>query len=139
MAGRGGVPCVASAVVLNVTVTRRRVPGFVTVFPCGSRAGYVESELCGGSDDANAVVATVSVSGEVCFYVYGTANLIVDVTGYFPTGSGFVPLSPSRVLDTRVGGVEKVGNAAGTACCAVMCCRWLAGVGFRRRVLVRWR
>ena len=42
-----------------------------------------------GQTIANAVVApvSVSVSGEVCFYVYGTAHLIADVSGYFPTGS----------------------------------------------------
>jgi hypothetical protein len=31
------------------------------------------------------VIAPVSASGEVCFYVYGTAHLIADVSGYFPT------------------------------------------------------
>ncbi len=36
----------------------------------------------------------------------GSTHLVFDVTGYFvPDGSGatFVPLSPSRLLDTRVG------------------------------------
>ena len=33
--------------------------------------------------------------------MYATTNLIVDVTGYFPTGSAFVPLEPARLLDTR--------------------------------------
>jgi len=31
---------------------------------------------------ANSVVAPVSGSGEVCVYVYGSANVLVDVSGY---------------------------------------------------------
>ena len=58
------------------------------------------------------MIAPVSAAGTVCFYVYGTAHLIADVSGYFPTGPGFTALTPARVLDTRDG--AKVGNAAGT-------------------------
>ena len=56
-----------------------------------------------GQTIPNAVIAPVSATGDVCFYVYGTAHLIADVSGYFPTGSGF-SASPARVFDTRIGG-----------------------------------
>jgi len=29
--------------------------------------------------------APVSITGSVCFYVYGAAHLLADVSGYFPT------------------------------------------------------
>jgi hypothetical protein len=60
----------------------------------------------------NAVIAPVSANGEVCFYVYGTTHLLADVSGYFPTGSGFSAVTPIRIMNTRGG--AKVGNAAGT-------------------------
>ena len=31
----------------------------------------------------NSVIAPVSANGEVCFYVYGTAHLLADVSGVF--------------------------------------------------------
>ena len=42
----------------------------------------------------NAVIAPVSATGTVCFYVYGTAHLLADVSGYFPTGSDFTLVDP---------------------------------------------
>ncbi|HSM65671.1 MAG TPA: hypothetical protein VK860_05155, partial [Ilumatobacteraceae bacterium] len=39
VAGRGGVPADAKAVVANVAVVGASTPGFVTVFPCGTRPG----------------------------------------------------------------------------------------------------
>ncbi len=65
-----------------------------------------------GQTIPNSVIAPVSASGTVCFYVYGTAHLLADVSGYFPAGSGWNSLTPARILDTRAG--AKVGNAAGT-------------------------
>ncbi len=58
------------------------------------------------------MIAPVSASGKVCFFVYGTAHLLADVSGWFPSGSSFVPLTPARLINTR--GASKVGNASGT-------------------------
>ena len=115
--GRGGVPVSGvGAVALNVTVTQTESPtiggGYVTVYPCGTRPDASNLNFVTGQTIPNSVIAPVSASGEVCFYVYGTAHLLADVSGYFPAGSGFTSLSPSRVLNTRDG--AKVGNAAGT-------------------------
>ena len=55
---------------------------------------------------------SLQAAGEVCFYVYGSAHLLADVSGYFPSGSGFTSLTPARILNTRGG--AKVGNVAGT-------------------------
>jgi len=39
----------------------------------------------GGQTIPNSVIASVSATGEVCFYVYGTTHLSADLSGYFPT------------------------------------------------------
>ena len=115
--GKGGLPATGvAAVSLNVTVTEGENPavggGFVTVFPCGVRPDASNLNFTAGQTVPNAVIAPVSAGGTVCFYVYGTAHLLADVSGYFPTGSDFSTLTPARVLDTRATG--KVGNATGS-------------------------
>jgi len=75
------------AVALNVTVVEGEDPavggGFVTVYPCGSRPDASNLNFRAGQTVPNAVIAPVSASGAVCFYVYGSAHLLVDVSGYF--------------------------------------------------------
>jgi len=117
--GTGGVPTSGvAAVALNVTVTQSENPtvggGFVTVYPCDMpRPDASNLNFVTGQTVANSVIAPVSANGEVCFYVYGTAHLLVDVSGYLEAGSGFEALTPARILNTRTG--AKVGNAAGAA------------------------
>ncbi len=115
--GKGGVPASGvGAVALNVTVVAGENPtiggGFVTVFPCGTRPDASNLNFTAGQTIPNSVIAPLSASGTVCFYVYGTAHLLADVSGWVPAGAGFNPLTPVRILDTRGG--AKVGNAAGT-------------------------
>ncbi len=85
--GVGGVPVGVAAVALNVTVVEgvaNDFGGFVTVFPCGKRPDASNLNFRSGQTVPNAVIAPVSSTGKVCFYVYGTAHLLVDVSGYFP-------------------------------------------------------
>ncbi len=101
---------------LNLTVVEGVNPtiggGFVTVYPCGARPDASNLNFTTGQTIPNSVIAPVSAGGDICFFVYGTAHLLADISGYFPTGSGFASLSPSRVLDTR--GSSKVGAADGS-------------------------
>ena len=108
--GVAGVPTDASAAVLNVTVTNPAAAGFVTVWPCGqpqpnaSNLNYV-----GGQTVPNLTIAKLGESGEVCFFSMVETDLIADVAGYFPAGSGYTPIvNPVRTLDTRTG----IGTAA---------------------------
>ena len=105
VAGRAGLPVSGlGAVALNVTVVDGLAPeagGYVTVYPCGSRPDASNLNFVSGQTVPNAVIAPVSASGSVCLYVYGSAHLLVDVSGYLP--SGFVPVTPARILDTRRG------------------------------------
>ena len=115
--GKGGLPATGvGAVALNVTVAEGESPdvggGYATVYPCGTRPDASNINFAAGQTVPNAVIAPVSPTGTVCFYVYGTAHLLADVSGWFPAGSDFVSLTPSRVVNTRGG--AKVGNAAGT-------------------------
>ena len=99
---RGGVPVDAAAVVLNVTVTGTQGPGFVTVYPCdASRPTASNLNYTAGKTIPNAVITKLSATGTVCLYTQAGTHLIVDVTGYFPAGSGFTPVVPARLLETR--------------------------------------
>jgi hypothetical protein len=105
VAGRGGVPADAAAVVLNVTATGGQGDGFVTVFPCDAPRPLASSvNFVADTSVANAVITGLSAAGTVCLFV-GTngVNLVADVNGFFPAGSGYNALTPSRLLDTRAG------------------------------------
>jgi hypothetical protein len=102
VAGAGPVPPDASAVVFNVTGTEVTSPGFVTVWPCDEEKPNASSlNLVPGVTSPNAVVTKVSSDGSVCLYTQSGAQLLADVTGYFPAGAGYVALQPDRLLDTR--------------------------------------
>ena len=114
--GRAGVPATAGAVVLNVTVADPGGSGFVTVWPCDSVVPPTASNLnfVAGVTVPNVVVVPVSASGEVCVFTAESAtHLIADLNGWFPTEASYVPSSPRRLMDTRVGGVTVDGLFAG--------------------------
>jgi hypothetical protein len=97
------------AVSLNVTATATTADeygGYVTVYPCGSLPNASNLNFASGQTVPNAVIAPVSASGEVCFYARGTTDLIVDLNGYFLSGSGFTPTAPTRIADTRAGSAQ---------------------------------
>lgn len=83
-------PTTASAVAINLTVTEGQKNGgygFVKVYPCtqttdaAPEASAINFE--NKVDIANALNVTTSATGEICFSVYGTADLIVDMSGYY--------------------------------------------------------
>ena len=106
----GQVVGTVSAVSLNVTATNTtasKFGGYVTAYPCGSPPNASNLNFVSNQTVPNAVIVPVSPTGTVCFYVYGQADLIADVNGWFAGGSGFNVLAPTRVFDTRSG----LGNA----------------------------
>ncbi len=110
-----GLPAGASSVVLNVTATSTTTTGFVTVWPYGqTRPATSNVAYTAGKTVPNMVTVPVGTGGRISLYnSAGTANLIADLAGYFAPdlGSGFTPVTPSRVLDTRTG----VGGHSGAA------------------------
>jgi ELWxxDGT repeat protein len=107
-----------AAVSLNVTAVSTEAGnegGYVTVYPCGTRPDASNLNFISGQTVPNAVVAPVSSVGTVCFYVYGKAHLLADVSGWLPTG-GFTALAkPERLLNTRTAGdAGKIGALDGS-------------------------
>jgi hypothetical protein len=84
------VPIGATAVVMNVTVVDGEAGnsgGYVTVYPCGTRPTASNLNFSQGQTIPNAVTTAISTSGHVCFYVYGKANLLADIVGYYQLAS----------------------------------------------------
>ncbi|MGD9999000.1 MAG: hypothetical protein AB7U39_18940, partial [Ilumatobacteraceae bacterium] len=112
VAGRGDVPSSGvSAVVMNVTAVDPLGPGFVQVAPTPVVAGASSNlNTAPGRTTANLVVVPLGATGTVDLYVTTPADLVADVVGYFTDASApstnvglFVPIVPSRQLDSRPG------------------------------------
>ena len=106
--GVGGIPPGVRAVVMNVTATNTSAAGFFTVYPTGIGQRPLASNLnwTAGVTVPNRVIVPVGSGGKVSFYNgVGSADLIVDVNGYFTSssssGASFRPLTPTRIVDTR--------------------------------------
>lgn len=114
------VPSGATSVVLNVTATRPTKESFVTVFAAGAtRPGVSNLNFRANNSVPNLVVTKVNASRQFALYNYtGSVDLLADVVGYFTTpasGREFVPLAPTRVLDSRSGnGTTKAPWSAGS-------------------------
>ena len=112
IAGRGSVPADARAAFLNVTAIRPDGAGYVTVFPCdegkpeASHVSYLAGQI-----SPNAVMAKLDGNGRICLFTLARTDLIVDVGGY--SIDGVEPLTPSRLLDTRIGAKTSDGLHAG--------------------------
>ncbi len=120
VAGRGGVPANAVGVTGTLTATGSSGPGFVFLGP-DPTATPTSSTLNVPAGDTRAGGVTVALGPggtlSATFGYTGTTHLLFDVTGYFvPDASGatYIPLAPSRLLDTRVGNGLSGTFAAGT-------------------------
>jgi hypothetical protein len=104
----GSVPAGARAVTVNLTATGATASTFVTAWPAGTgRPAASNINLNAGGTRQNLVTVALGADNRVSLYnLAGQVNLVVDMVGFYTPafGAGFVPLSPSRVLDTRDGG-----------------------------------
>ena len=109
--GRDVIPIGATAVTGNLTVTNPTSTWAVylgpseIVSPASSTLNFVK-----GDTTANGVTVALSPTGTLsATYMAGSGNttdLVFDLTGYFTpdtTGATYHPLTPARLLDTRVG------------------------------------
>jgi hypothetical protein len=110
VAGVGGVPADATAVMLNVTVTDTDAASYLTVWPAGGQAPTASNlNWPAGDTRPNLVTAKVGAGGAVSvFNLQGHADVVADVQGWFddgsdPTADPLVAVSPARVLDSRDG------------------------------------
>ena len=118
VAGVDGIPSDAAAVVLNVTATQASAATYVQVYPTpasGTAFPVVSNlNLTPGTTAANLVTVGVGALGRVRLRnAVGAVQVLADVAGYFSsstTGSRFVPLTPIRIMDSRTGQGEQVGQ-----------------------------
>jgi hypothetical protein len=83
VAGRAGIPSGATAAVLNVTVTEATGAGYLTAYPCGGTVPLASNlNFTAGETRANLVTVRLGADGKVCFFSYGRAAVIADITGY---------------------------------------------------------
>lgn len=112
------------AVLLNVTVTNPTGTGYITVYedgtamPNASNVNFTPHETIANED-----IAEISELGGVLDFTNrstGSVDLVVDESGYFQynVGAAFVPMNPTRYLDTRKGIGEFSGNLTSTGALA---------------------
>jgi|GEM_PF-2564758 len=103
--GRAGVSADATAVVVNVTSIKAPANGFVTVHPClDDRPGASSLNFSARSNRANEIIAEVSDAGTICLFASSETGLLVDVVGQLTPSTGYTPVSPARLVDTRAAG-----------------------------------
>jgi hypothetical protein len=98
-----------TAVALNLTVTNPSANGFLTAYgdgtklPNSSNVNYAVNETV-----PNEVIVPVGTDGKIDITntSIGSADVVADVSGYFTEStavatSAFVPVPPTRILDTR--------------------------------------
>ena len=105
------VPSGALAAVINVTgINHGSGPTYLTAYPAGtSRPTAASVSLDGGATQANLVVVQLSSTGQITvFNAAGSADVILDVQGYFAPATGsahqageFHSMAPLRMCDTR--------------------------------------
>ena len=111
------VPAGATAVALNTTAVDPSAAGFARVWsvddgmPDTSMLNFVAGETV-----ANATISRIGARRSVNVYSQVDADLVLDVVGYwmprYSSAAGrFVPITPTRLLDTRDGPAKP---AAGT-------------------------
>ena len=104
IAGTSGIPAAASAAAINITAVDTRQPGYVTAFPCDRgrpNASNLNYDI--GQNVAGLAVVPLDPDGRVCLFTYGATHLVVDINGWFPTGTAYHAQPPARLLDTRAG------------------------------------
>jgi hypothetical protein len=112
-------PAGATSALVNITLTGAKAAGYVTAESCdGNVTGerqWSNGNVSIGTTVANLAVVPLDGLGRFCLYNSSEMHVIVDVQGYFmpsrlagSSATKFTPLSPTRVLDTRINGGKVV-------------------------------
>jgi alpha-tubulin suppressor-like RCC1 family protein len=104
---RNSVPASATAVTFNLTATEPTASTFVTAWPTGTtRPTASNLNVVAGETRPNQVTVALGANRRLSLYNNsGTIELLADLTGFYTPeyGAEFLPLAPTRVLDTRDG------------------------------------
>jgi len=94
-----------TAISATLTVTSTVAPpvgGFATVYACDSEPPDASTlNFVTNQTVANSFISPISENGKLCVYIYGEADVIVDINGAFTVASEFSPVQPIRITDTR--------------------------------------
>ena len=97
------VPSTATAVAVNITAVDATTRTFVTVWPHGTTQPTTSNlNLANTGPVANFAIVNIQPDGSIDIYNNaGTANVIIDVVGYYTPTTAYNTLTPTRLLDTR--------------------------------------
>jgi len=103
------IPSSAQAYVMNITVVPvgGKPLGYLTVWPAGQAQPLVSTlNNPTATIVANAALVPAGAGGAIAVYASQKTDLVADIDGYFATpahgGLSLYPVSPCRVLDTRL-------------------------------------
>lgn len=101
--GKHGIPATGvAAVTYNLTAVDPATPGFLTAHPSGAdRPTTSNVNYEAQQNVANGVITQVGDDGKIAIYSMSEADVIVDITGWFPTDGEYVSVVPARALDSR--------------------------------------
>ncbi|MBP6820063.1 MAG: hypothetical protein KA368_00895 [Acidobacteria bacterium] len=110
--GTCGIPGTALALVGNATTVSPQAGGYLNLFPADAARPFIAS----GNYLTNQILNSpftvgLSPSGQFKVYTSAQTDLVIDVLGYYSAdasdvnGAGllFSPMTPARLLDTRLG------------------------------------
>ncbi len=105
IAGANNVPNGVTAAILNITATNATASSFLTAYPDGTATPLASNvNFVAGQTIPNLVTVPVGANGKVdIFNRNGSVDVIADLSGYYSSGGSLMqPVTPVRVLDTRV-------------------------------------
>ena len=121
VAGKGGIPAGADAITANATVVNSSAASSIYLGPSPiAHPSTFTLSFNKGQIANRGITVALSATGSLSVTyraTTGTTDLVLDVSGYFTPGSGgdtYHPLTPARVVDTRVGVGLKGGLKANT-------------------------
>jgi hypothetical protein len=109
LSGGCGIPVSAHAYSLNMTAITQGPLSFLSTWPAGQPYPNVSTlNATNGFNIANAAIVPMGSAGAITVVAGNPTDLVIDVNGYFsppglPGALHFYPVTPCRVVDTRVG------------------------------------
>ncbi|MEV4754380.1 hypothetical protein AB0J86_04575 [Micromonospora sp. NPDC049559] len=121
--GAGGIPTSGvGSVLVRVAALKPTAKTFLELFPDGTTRPNLTMLSAGvGEQISNIAVVKVGANGKVAVYNNsGNTDIVVEAQGYFKsaqgsTGGGFVPVTHTRLVDTRSGLGTSTGKIASGA------------------------
>ena len=117
VAGLGGVPLNATAVVMNLTAVKPTKAGYLGLYPAGAARPTASSlNFPAGANVPNLVTMPLGSGGDMRVYnSAGTTHVLVDIVGWYTpgdpsVGSRFNPLTPARIVNTQTTSAPALGS-----------------------------